>query len=105
MPDVAVKSDGPPTSDVLLDVADLEVEFHTGNGVVRAVDGISMQLRRGEFLAVVGESGCGKSVTALSLMRLLPPKTALVRASRIRFDGHDLTNLPEAEMRLLRGRR
>ena len=92
------------TSDILLDVADLEVEFHTGNGIVRAVDGISLQVRRGEFLAIVGESGCGKSVTALSLMRLLPRKTAKVRASHIMFDGHDLSKLPEAEMRALRGR-
>ncbi len=91
-------------SEILLDVADLEVEFHTGNGFVRAVDGISLQLRRGEFLAVVGESGCGKSVTALSLMRLLPRKTAHVKASRIMFDGRDLSKLPESEMRALRGR-
>jgi peptide/nickel transport system ATP-binding protein len=91
-------------SDVLLDVADLEVEFHTGAGVVRAVDGISFQLRRGEFLAIVGESGCGKSVTALSLMRLLPRKTAQVKATHIMFNGRDISRLPEAEMRLLRGR-
>jgi peptide/nickel transport system ATP-binding protein len=99
-----VETDTDSDSDVLLDVADLEVEFTTGNGVVRAVDGISLQLRRGEFLAVVGESGCGKSVTALSLMRLLPPKSASVRASRILFDGLDLARLPETEMRALRGR-
>jgi peptide/nickel transport system ATP-binding protein len=91
-------------SEVLLDVADLEVEFHTGAGVVRAVDGISFQLRRGEFLAIVGESGCGKSVTALSLMRLLPRKTAHVRASHIMFDGRDISKLPESVMRTLRGR-
>ncbi len=101
---VEERADVDTANDVLLDVADLEVEFHTGSGIVRAVDGISMQLRRGEFLAVVGESGCGKSVTALSLMRLLPPKTAKVKASHIRFDGHDLAKLPEAEMRALRGR-
>ncbi|MEK9662789.1 MAG: ABC transporter ATP-binding protein, partial [Alphaproteobacteria bacterium] len=91
-------------NDVLLDVADLEVEFHTGAGVVRAVDKISFQLRRGEFLAIVGESGCGKSVTALSLMRLLPRKTAQVKATHINFDGRDISRLPEAEMRTLRGR-
>jgi peptide/nickel transport system ATP-binding protein len=91
-------------SDVLLDVADLEVEFHTGAGVVRAVDGISFQLRRGEFLAIVGESGCGKSVTALSLMRLLPRKTARVKATHIKFNGRDISKLPESGMRELRGR-
>ena len=104
MSEVLERPEAAVTSDVLLDVADLEVEFHTGNGVVRAVDGISLQLRRGEFLAVVGESGCGKSVTALSLMRLLPRKTAKVKASHILFDGHDLIKLPELEMRALRGR-
>lgn len=95
--------DSQKQNDVLLDVADLEVEFHTGAGVVRAVDGISFQVKRGEFLAIVGESGCGKSVSALSLMRLLPRKTAHVKATRINFDGLDLTNLPEPEMRVLRG--
>jgi ABC-type dipeptide/oligopeptide/nickel transport system ATPase component len=90
--------------DVLLNVENLEVEFKTGVGIVRAVDGISFQVYRGEFLAIVGESGCGKSVTALSLMRLLPRKTAKVAASRIMFDGRDISQLPEAEMRALRGR-
>ena len=91
-------------NDVLLDVEDLEVEFHTGAGVVRAVDGTSFKVHRGEFLSIVGESGCGKSVTALSLMRLLPRKTAAVKAKKIMFDGIDLTTLPEAEMRELPGR-
>jgi peptide/nickel transport system ATP-binding protein len=91
-------------TDVLLDVADLEVEFDTAAGIVRAVDGVSFQVRRGKMLAIVGESGCGKSVTALSLMRLLPRQTARVNASRISFDGQNLIGLPEAKMRLLRGR-
>ena len=90
-------------TNVLLDIADLAVEFHTSAGIVRAVDGVSFQVKRGEFLAVVGESGCGKSVSALSIMRLLPAKTAQVRASKIHFDGQDLTALPEADMRHLRG--
>ena len=62
--------------DVLLDVKNLRVEFKMKNGVVRAVDDISYQVRKGEFLAVVGESGCGKSVSALSLMRVLQEKAA-----------------------------
>jgi peptide/nickel transport system ATP-binding protein len=95
--------DSSAQANVLLDIAGLGVEFHTVAGVVRAVDGISFQVKRGEFLAIVGESGCGKSVTALSIMRLLPAKTAQVKASRIGFDGHDLTSLPEADMRHLRG--
>ena len=57
----------------LLDVKDLNVEFRLKNGTVKAVDNISFKIKKGEFLAIVGESGCGKSVTALSLMRLLPP--------------------------------
>jgi len=61
-------------TDVLLEVEELEVEFTTGVGTVRAVDKTSFKVHKGEFLAIVGESGCGKSVTALSLMRLLPKK-------------------------------
>ena len=57
----------------LLDVKDLNVEFRLKNGTVKAVDNISFKIKKGEFLAIVGESGCGKSVTVLSLMRLLPP--------------------------------
>lgn len=91
-------------NDVLLDVEDLGVEFRTGAGVVRAVDGVSFKVHRGEFLAIVGESGCGKSVTALSLMRLLPKKSADVTAKKIMFDGMDLSTLRESEMRALRGR-
>jgi peptide/nickel transport system ATP-binding protein len=90
-------------SGILLDVEDLAVEFETAAGSVRAVDNVSFQVRKGEFLAVVGESGCGKSVTALSLMRLLPKQTARVSAKKIMFDGVDLNNLSEREMRSLRG--
>ncbi|NQU72542.1 MAG: ABC transporter ATP-binding protein, partial [Rhodospirillales bacterium] len=93
-----------PEKEVLLDVEDLSVEFSTAAGVVRAVDGISFKVHRGEFLAIVGESGCGKSVTALSIMRLLPKKIADVSATKINFDGLELSSLPESEMRALRGR-
>ena len=93
------------TEDVLLDVKNLRVEFKMKNGVVRAVDDIRYQVRKGEFLAVVGESGCGKSVSALSLMRLLPEKAATITADHILFDGIDISSIPMSEMRKLRGRR
>ena len=96
-----------PTVDnnnVLLDVKNLNVEFKLKNGTVRAVDNISFQIQKGEFLAIVGESGCGKSVTALSLMRLLP-RIADISADHIKFDGVDISKVSETEMRKLRGRR
>lgn len=89
---------------VLLDVKNLNVEFKLKNGTVRAVDNISFQVGKGEFLAIVGESGCGKSVTALSLMRLLP-RIADISADHIKFDGVDISKVTESEMRKLRGRR
>ena len=88
----------------LLSVRDLEVEFDVGGRRARAVDGVSFDLAPGEVLAVVGESGCGKSVTALSLMRLLPQPPAHVRGE-VRFDGQELLRLPEREMREIRGGR
>jgi oligopeptide/dipeptide ABC transporter ATP-binding protein len=89
--------------DVLLDVRDLRTHFFTDDGVVRAVDGVSFRVRRGKTLGVVGESGCGKSVTALSVMRLVPPPGRHV-GGRILFEGRDLATLPEPEMRAVRGR-
>ncbi len=88
----------------LLRVDDLVTAFHTDEGVVRAVDGISFELADGGTLGVVGESGCGKSVTSLSIMRLLP-ETGRIERGRIQFDGKDLAKLPEKEMRSLRGDR
>ena len=89
----------------LLDVKDLNVEFRLKNGTVKAVDNISFKIKKGEFLAIVGESGCGKSVTALSLMRLLPPRIADISAKHIKFDDVDISRIPESDMRKLRGRR
>jgi peptide/nickel transport system ATP-binding protein len=92
-------------SAALLDVSNLSVGFVGDDGrVTPAVTGISFQVGAGRTLGVVGESGCGKSVTALSLMRLLPKGTARVSGS-IKFDGRDLLALPEADMRALRGNR
>ena len=88
----------------LIAVEDLRVEFATQNGVVRAVDGVSWAVRRGETLALVGESGCGKSVTALAVMRLLARPAGRVTGGRVLFEGEDLLTLPESSMRALRGR-
>jgi len=87
----------------LLSVRDLVVEFNTPKGVVRAVDGLSFDLYPNETLGLVGESGCGKTVTGLSLLRLIPSPPGFIRSGQIRFLGRDLVGLSEAEMRRLRG--
>jgi oligopeptide/dipeptide ABC transporter ATP-binding protein len=91
--------------DALLRVDDLHTHFFTLDGVTRAVDGVDLVVHAGETLGIVGESGCGKSVTALSIMRLLPVKLGRVVSGTIRFDGEDLLALSEAEMREIRGNR
>ena len=88
----------------LLEVEDLHVQFVTGHGVVRAVEGVSYFVRPGEIVALVGESGCGKSVSALSILRLLAKPAGRVVKGRILFDGRDLLSLSEEEMRAVRGR-
>ncbi|KLK92459.1 peptide ABC transporter ATP-binding protein [Microvirga vignae] len=92
-------------NDVLLDVRDLETHFYGEESVTRALGGISFQVRSGETLGVVGESGCGKSVTALSILRLLPKLTARTVGGEIRFHGRDLLKLSPREMRQIRGNR
>jgi peptide/nickel transport system ATP-binding protein len=89
----------------LLSVRDLRTHFFTEDGVTRAVDGVSFDVSAGETLGIVGESGCGKSVTALSIMRLLPPRLAETVGGTVSFDGRSLLDLPEAEMRGIRGNR
>jgi peptide/nickel transport system ATP-binding protein len=89
----------------LLSVRDLETHFFTMDGVTRAVGGVSFGVARGETLGIVGESGCGKSVTALSIMRLLPDKLARTVAGSVTLDGTDLLTLSEEEMRDIRGNR
>src|SRR5215470_17541343 len=74
----------------LLDVADLRTWFFTRDGIVRAVDGVSFHVMPGETLAIVGESGCGKSVTALSVLRLVPAPPGKIVAGTIRFAGRNL---------------
>ncbi|MFQ6046647.1 MAG: ABC transporter ATP-binding protein [Gemmatimonadales bacterium] len=88
----------------LLSVSHLTTTFATGQGVARAVDDLSFDLAQGETLALVGESGCGKTVTALSVLRLLPePPAEIARGSRVLFDGTDLLRLPPRELRRVRG--
>ena len=91
-------------SDVLLRVEDLKTQLEVSAGTVRAVDGIALEIRKGECFALVGESGCGKSMTALSLMRLLP-EAGRIADGRVLLGGQDLLALPEAAMRAVRGRR
>src|SRR4026208_516843 len=86
----------------LLEVNNLRTHFPTRSGLVRAVDGVSFYLDRGELLGLVGESGCGKSITALSVMRLIAPPGKIVNGE-ILFDGKDLLKLSDAEMREMRG--
>jgi len=88
----------------LLDIRDLHVRFDADDGVVHAVTGVSLQVNRGDVLGLVGESGCGKTATAMSIPRLLPKPAARV-AGRVYFDGMDLLTLPLPELRALRGRR
>ena len=92
-----------PASEYLLDVAGLQTFFFTRQGLVKAVDGVSFALKRGETLAIVGESGCGKSITALSLLRLIPDPPGRIVGGSIKLDGVDLMGLNEAAMRKVRG--
>jgi peptide/nickel transport system ATP-binding protein len=89
----------------LLELDGVRTWFYTREGVVRAVDGVSFSIAPGETLAVVGESGCGKSVTAQSILRLLPSPPARVVEGSIRFEGQDLLALDDAAMRDIRGNR
>ena len=88
----------------LLEIRDLVTQFHTTAGTVQAVDGISYTVEEGETVAVVGESGCGKSVSALSVLRLIPNPPGRIASGSIRFMGRDLLSLDEGEIREIRGR-
>jgi oligopeptide/dipeptide ABC transporter ATP-binding protein len=89
----------------VLAVRDLRTWFHTDAGVARSVDGVSFEVLPGETLGIVGESGCGKSVTALSVLRLIRPPGRIEAGSEVLFEGRDLLTLPERELRAVRGRR
>lgn len=88
----------------LIDIQGLKTYFHTDDGVVKAVDDLSVSIKEGHTLGLVGESGSGKSVTSLSVMRLLPDVAANIEAGSISFLGRDLVGLPDTEMRTIRGR-
>jgi oligopeptide/dipeptide ABC transporter ATP-binding protein len=88
----------------LLDVRDLVVRFRTHEGTVHAVNGVTFEVLPGETLGIVGESGCGKSVTSLAIMRLLPKPAGRIERGSVGFDGQDLVKLPDSEMRDTRGK-
>ena len=87
----------------ILKVQDLETQFHTGDGVVHAVNGVNFHLSEGETLGIVGESGCGKSVTMTSMLRLIPTPPGKVVAGQAFFQGRDLIAMPDEELRHVRG--
>ena len=89
----------------LLEVDDLRVVFGAGNRPARAVDGVSISIQPGETVALVGESGCGKSVTALALARLVPSPPGIITSGQIRFEGRDVLRMSATELRRLRGAR
>ena len=91
--------------DMVLDVKNLQTVFFTNSGLFKAVDDVSFSVRRGETLAIVGESGCGKSVTALSIMRLVPDPPGRIVGGSVTLEGTELLELDEAEMRAIRGNR
>jgi ABC-type dipeptide/oligopeptide/nickel transport system ATPase component len=88
----------------LLQVNDLHTSIRTRNGIARPVDGVSFSIEPGQTLAIVGESGCGKSMTALSLLQLVPEPAGYIESGSVTFEGRDLLGLTWEEMRPLRGR-
>lgn len=89
--------------EVLLELRDLRTYFDTEDGTVKAVDGVNLSIKRGETLGIVGESGCGKSVTAYSIMRLIPSPPGRIAGGQILLGEQDIASMSEAEMRTLRG--
>jgi peptide/nickel transport system ATP-binding protein len=101
--DQGIASTGAKPADTILEIDGLQTHFFTPNGVVRAVDGVSYSVGSGETLGVVGESGCGKSVTALSVLRLVANPPGRIVGGAIRFEGSNLLDLSEREMEGIRG--
>jgi len=94
----------PQDTDSLLSLSDVRVTFRTADGPITPVDGVSFTIRRGETLALVGESGCGKSLTALTILRLIEPPGRIEPGSRITFDGQDVLTLDDRSLRKIRGK-
>ena len=88
----------------ILQVENLHTFFNTPSGLAKAVDGVSFTVNKGETLAIVGESGCGKSITALSIMQLVPEPAGYIDEGRILFEGRDLLDLTWDQMRSVRGK-
>ena len=97
-PPAVARTDSP-----ILQIKDLRTFFDTRDGTVRAVNGVSLDVYEGETLCIVGESGCGKSVTAMTILGLLPTPPARIESGEILFQGTDLLKLQEEEMRAIRG--
>ena len=89
--------------EVLVDIKNLRTFFYTEDGVVPAVDGVDLTIHKGEVVGLVGESGCGKSVTSLSIMRLIPNPPGKIISGEIFFHGEDLLKKNDDEMRMIRG--
>lgn len=87
----------------ILSIKNLRTYFHTDDGIAKAVDGVSFDLKEGETLGIVGESGCGKSVTALSILRLLPKDVGVIEDGEILFEGRDIVKMSDNEIRTIRG--
>jgi oligopeptide/dipeptide ABC transporter ATP-binding protein len=101
---MTMQSDNQTAEPMLLSVRGLRTEFHSRRGVVTAVDGVSLDVRRGGISCIVGESGCGKSATGLSIMSLLPPGVGRIAAGEVLLEGRDLAQLTERELTSVRGR-
>ncbi len=99
------RPDMPTRDDTLLELQDLKTSFFTKQGEVRAVDGVSFAVGKGEIVGLVGESGCGKSITSLSIMRLVPQPAGKIVSGRILFKNEDLLEKTPEQMRRLRGDR
>jgi len=91
------------TKEKLIELKNIKTYFYIEDGVVKAVDGVDFEIYPGETLGIVGESGCGKSVTSLSIMRLIPEPPGKIVDGEIIFNGKDLTKLSQSEMRKIRG--
>lgn len=92
-------------NEILLDVRDLRLEFHTDDGIFKVLDGVTLEIRKGKSMGLVGETGCGKSVTGHAILGLIPKPTGKITGGEIIFQGVDLLKLPEREMRKIRGKK